>query len=315
MFRLYLDVYRTGLQASRCDRVILATPLLVLMDAVASGRRYRSGARDPSLGPKSTGKKHKSNRGWLDRHTSDPYVKAAQDTKKSDVDLRSRSAFKLLEIHEKHRFIDFKRHRSFVDLGAAPGGWSVALSTKILPQPRLKAHLQWQYSIQAVDLLEMEPVPNVQMLKGDFRSAAVREMLVRRSAPATSTTTDPSQSQLPPAAVAAVAAGTVDSTAPTVQPQLAQRVFDVVLSDMLHNTTGQRDVDHHRSMEIAELVLLFCEKHVAPRGSLLCKFYQGADDQELVATARSLFRTVKLVKPKSSRSESREIYLLATERS
>lgn len=66
------------------------------------------------------------NNGWLARQFSDPYVK-----KRAMEKMPSRAAFKLLEMEEQHRFLDHPDVRVVVDLGAAPGGWSQAVSRKL----------------------------------------------------------------------------------------------------------------------------------------------------------------------------------------
>ena len=82
------------------------------------------------------------------------------------------------------------------------------------------------------------------------------------------------------------------------------------MSDMLHNTTGHKTTDHYRSIELCLAAIDFTNIFLEMRGTLVCKFLRGSDDQELLSAAKNHFRTVKLVKPKSSRPESAEIYLL-----
>lgn len=80
---------------------------------------------------------------------------------------------------------------------------------------------------------------------------------------------------------------------------------------MLQNVSGQHDVDHCRSIELSLTALAFCEHSLKPGGSFLCKFLRGRDDKDLISEAEKHFGDVRLVKPKASRSESTEIYLLA----
>ena len=80
---------------------------------------------------------------------------------------------------------------------------------------------------------------------------------------------------------------------------------------MLQNMSGQHDVDHFRSIELSLMALEFCSGNLKPGGSFLCKFLRGRDDKELIAEAERFFGKVHLVKPKASRSESSEMYLLA----
>jgi 23S rRNA (uridine2552-2'-O)-methyltransferase len=91
----------------------------------------------------------KSSKQWLQRHVTDPYVKKAKAQ-----GYRSRAAFKLLEIDAKERLL--RPGMLVLDLGAAPGGWSQVAAEK-------------GAKVTAVDLLPVEPIRGVTVLKGDFR--------------------------------------------------------------------------------------------------------------------------------------------------
>ena len=80
---------------------------------------------------------------------------------------------------------------------------------------------------------------------------------------------------------------------------------------MLHNTTGTSDQDHYKSINLTYQVLEFAEKYLSADGHLLCKYLRGEDEKELINDVNKIFKEVKVVKPKSSRSESKEVYLLA----
>lgn len=86
---------------------------------------------------------------------------------------------------------------------------------------------------------------------------------------------------------------------------------DVILSDMMSNTTGNSLRDHYNSIELGTSVIDFCKDHLNSGCSLVIKYFRGADDQELLSLARNMFKQVANFKPSSSRSESREIYLVA----
>lgn len=209
-----------------------------------------------------------SSKAWLSRHVNDPYVKLAERDNH-----RSRAAYKLQDIQEKHKII--KSGDFVIDLGSAPGGWSVVAS-KIL-------NFNKGGLLVSIDLLDMEPVPTdadgndgAYFIRGNFNSTVVRDEL--RS-------------------IAKLPSGEA-------------RQADVVLSDMLMNTTGHANTDHLKSMNICYDVLDYCKEYLRPGGHLLCKYFQGSDEKELLADAKRQFKTTKLVKPKSSRSESREMYLL-----
>ncbi len=95
-----------------------------------------------------------SSRRWLERHMNDPYVHQAKA-----AGYRSRSAFKLIEIDDKHKIL--KSGARVVDLGSAPGGWSQICVDRC-------ASADEQPSIAAIDYLEMDPVPGTVFLQKDF---------------------------------------------------------------------------------------------------------------------------------------------------
>ena len=99
---------------------------------------------------------------WLRRQLNDPYVARAKRE-----GFRSRAAFKLSEIDDKHHFL--KSGARVLDLGAAPGGWSQVAAKRVgAPQ---------QGRVVAIDLLPMEPVPGVDFAQIDFLDAAAPDHL------------------------------------------------------------------------------------------------------------------------------------------
>ena len=87
-------------------------------------------------------------------------------------------------------------------------------------------------------------------------------------------------------------------------------MVDVILSDMAPNTTGIRDTDAQRSFALNQQVLWLSGDLLRPQGALLVKAFQGAPLEKLRHEFSNSFSQVKLCKPKSSRSESTEIFLL-----
>lgn len=154
-----------------------------------------------------------------------------------------------------------------VDLGAAPGGWSVAAS-KIIDKKK-------NGYLVGIDLLSYAPIPGYPSITGDFQSRPAREQLT------------------------AILDG---------------RMANVVLSDMLHNVTGHRPTDHSRSMGLVHDALDFCEYSLKPQGKFFAKFLKGSEENELFERSRSMFATVKFVKPKASRSESNEMFILCLDK-
>ena len=96
-------------------------------------------------------KRTASSKAWMMQHVNDPYVKRAQAE-----GMRSRAAYKLIQINEKDKLI--KPGMLAVDLGATPGGWSQVAGRIVLPAGR----------VIAIDLLEMTGLPGVTFIQGDF---------------------------------------------------------------------------------------------------------------------------------------------------
>jgi 23S rRNA (uridine2552-2'-O)-methyltransferase len=94
---------------------------------------------------------------------------------------------------------------------------------------------------------------------------------------------------------------------------------DLVLSDMAPNVTGIAAVDQPRAIYLCELALDLCREVLKPGGTLVVKVFQGVGFDSYLGDLRAVFRRVASRKPKASRAESREIYLVAqgfrTERS
>ena len=198
----------------------------------------------------------KSSRRWLHRHFSDSYVQRARTE-----GYRSRAAFKLLEIQEKDRIL--APGMRVLDLGAAPGGWSQAAARIIGPRG-------W---IVALDLLPMEPLPEVAFVQGDFRDEASLAELRRT---------------------------------------LEGEAVDAVLSDMAPNMSGNHAVDQPRMIYLCELALDLAKELLNPGGSLVVKTFHGEGFEGFHKEMRASFRRVASRKPKSSRARSRELYLVAT---
>jgi 23S rRNA (uridine2552-2'-O)-methyltransferase len=91
---------------------------------------------------------------WLERQLNDPYVAAARRQ-----GWRSRAAFKLIEIDDKHRFL--KAGARVIDLGAAPGGWSQVAAERV-------RSTDGKGQVIAIDYLPIEPIPGVDIVQLDF---------------------------------------------------------------------------------------------------------------------------------------------------
>jgi 23S rRNA (uridine2552-2'-O)-methyltransferase len=93
---------------------------------------------------------------------------------------------------------------------------------------------------------------------------------------------------------------------------LGGRRPDAVLSDMAAPATGHRQTDHLRIMALCEAAVEFAIEVLAPGGAFLCKVLQGGTANELLDGLKQNFTVVRHVKPKASRADSSELYVLAT---
>ncbi len=90
--------------------------------------------------------------------------------------------------------------------------------------------------------------------------------------------------------------------------------YDSVISDAAPSTTGNRTVDTGRSYNLAEDVLNFALKNLKPQGNLVIKIFQGGDEHQLLDIMKGTFKVAKIFKPKASRKESFEVFLVGTGR-
>ncbi|MCV4285386.1 23S rRNA (uridine(2552)-2'-O)-methyltransferase RlmE [Pseudomonas capsici] len=197
----------------------------------------------------------KSSHNWLKEHFDDKYVKMAQKD-----GYRSRASYKLLEIQEKDKII--RPGMTVIDLGAAPGGWSQVTSRLIGGQGRLIAS----------DILEMDSIPDVTFIRGDFTEDAVLAQILEA---------------------------------------VGNTQVDLVISDMAPNMSGLSAVDMPRAMFLCELALDLAGRVLRPGGDFLIKVFQGEGFDVYHKEIRKLFDKVQMRKPLSSRDRSREQYLLA----
>jgi 23S rRNA (uridine2552-2'-O)-methyltransferase len=104
----------------------------------------------------------------------------------------------------------------------------------------------------------------------------------------------------------------LDPAAPDTLKEMLGGPADVVLSDMAANATGHRQTDHLKIMALVEAAAEFASEVLKPGGSFLSKVIQGGTEGALLAQLKRDFTTVKHVKPAASRSDSAELYVLAT---
>jgi 23S rRNA (uridine2552-2'-O)-methyltransferase len=86
--------------------------------------------------------------------------------------------------------------------------------------------------------------------------------------------------------------------------------FDLVMSDMAPKTTGIKFTDQARSLDLCEQALALAREVLAPGGNFVVKIFEGPDVKAFTDSLRPLFERVKTFKPKSSRDESKEIFIV-----
>jgi 23S rRNA (uridine2552-2'-O)-methyltransferase len=90
--------------------------------------------------------------------------------------------------------------------------------------------------------------------------------------------------------------------------------FDIVMSDMMAKTTGIKSADQARSLELCELALSVAQRFLKPGGTFVCKFFQSGEFGKLRADIKREFERVEALKPESTRSISKEIFLVGLNR-
>ena len=137
------------------------------------------------------------------------------------------------------------------------------------------ARLQKEHLIDledaAIDYLEMDQMPGVEILQMDF----------------------------------------LDDDAPQKLMEALGGEPDVVVSDMAAPTIGHRQTDHLRTMHLIEVAADFAVRVLKPGGHFLAKTFQGGTEKDLLDLLKRNFKSVIHVKPPSSRAESVELYILA----
>ncbi|KAK4948713.1 2' O-ribose methyltransferase [Elasticomyces elasticus] len=303
-------------------------------------RKHAYSSTSPSLSsrsPPASGQRFASSKRWTDRQRGDSFARAAKVQ-----GLKSRAAFKLLQINDKYRL--FKPGMTVVDLGFAPGSWSQVAIDMTKPRGR----------VLGIDLIPVQPPKGVSTIQGDFLSPDVQaEIKSFLRDPDRGRLRRPLMFDVPSdgstdglledaeggyvereAHIAASEEGESGQESEQEQEHLDKTV-DVVLSDMsepwdpldglykrsisnpyyrLMNTSGNAFRDHAGSMDLCRAALQFSYDTLKVGGHFVCKFYQGVEDKALEKSLRAMFHKVHREKPDSSRSESKEAYFVGIKR-
>ena len=104
-----------------------------------------------------------------------------------------------------------------------------------------------------------------------------------------------------------------DFTSPLIQDQIKNYLnkgTDVVMSDMAVNTTGIKNIDSIQTGELCKEAMIFSKDVILKKGFFISKIFMGSSFNEIVALGKKLFKEVKVFKPKSSRKDSKESFII-----
>jgi len=135
---------------------------------------------------------------------------------------------------------------------------------------KISATKSWGGKVLAIDLLSMENIPGVTSLQQNFLSLSEDN----------------------------------------IQTWLGAKKIDVVLSDMAASSSGHTQTDHMLIMQLCEDAFLFAKDHLNEDGAFVAKILRGGTENELLNLLKKSFKQVKHFKPKSSRSDSAEMYVV-----
>jgi 23S rRNA (uridine2552-2'-O)-methyltransferase len=187
--------------------------------------------------------------------------------------------YKFQELCEKFSLLPKRTPFRALDLGAAPGSWSLFLLRQYRDRYRAAPGTDAEGEGPFLAAADLSPLSRQYdrglfeedhffFLQGDFTLAENRAVL------------------------------------------LAKGPYHLVASDAAPATTGNRRVDSLRSLALAEEALVYAEEALVPGGSLVVKIFQGGGETELLARIRKLFKTGRACKPRASRPGSFETYFL-----
>ncbi|KAE8321410.1 FtsJ-like methyltransferase-domain-containing protein [Aspergillus sergii] len=251
-----------------------------------------------------TPKRPSSSKRWQARQLKDHFTREA-----TAQGLKSRAAFKLIQIDAKYRI--FRNGQTVVDLGYAPGSWSQVAVSRTGSNGR----------VLGVDIIPAQPPKGVFTIQGNFLDPSIQAYVQNFLH-------NPTRDQQHRPGISphvSLSHETSELDEDTKNPiynceemeepyVTGKRTVDVVLSDMMMNTSGMSFRDHAGSMDLCRAALQFSFEVLKAGGHFVCKFYQGAEDKDLEKQLKRLFQKVHRLKPESSRNESKEAYFIGLER-
>ena len=122
----------------------------------------------------------------------------------------------------------------------------------------------------SIDLKEMEPIGNTVQIQGDFTEESIQD---------------------------------------EIKKHIKDKI-DVVMSDMAVNTTGIKNIDSIQTGELCKEAMIFSKNIISAKGFFISKIFMGSSFNEIVALGKKIFKEVKVFKPKSSRKDSKESFII-----
>jgi 21S rRNA (uridine2791-2'-O)-methyltransferase len=269
-----------------------------------------------------------SSRQWLTRQGRDPYVQSAKL-----AGYRARSAYKLLEIQERHRVL--RSGQRVVDLGAAPGGWTQVAVDAVGSIYPATPQVDFTGVTGRLPPAPSAPLPAASSSPARVSVLSVAGKVVGPARPAQGKIAAgvEGRADVPPPAprkgalVVAVDLSYMDPldgallvrgdfTLPSVQSYLTspsalgEAGADAVLSDVAHSFSGDGSLDAARQMGLAWRALAFSLGVLREGGSFVCKVRYGEEYALFREAAAHIFKEAAEVKPPASRAQSPEAYIV-----
>lgn len=263
---------------------------------------------------------------WLNRQSNDHYTKEAKVR-----NLRSRAAFKLLEIDDKFHLFSKNKGQQVLDLGFAPGAWSQVAHERTGPKGR----------VLGVDILPCEPPPGVSSIQSNILSKKTHELIrlffsehfrlnkhdeIHKDHGYFQHVLEDDLNRLEESETYRNIPNPVGNTR-----NVEQYPIDVIISDMyeswpqitgywnnltnaayyrMANTSGLAIRDHYQSIDLCDAALVTAIDLLKPQGTFVCKLYTGKEDKLFEKRLKKVFNRVNRFKPDASRDESKEIYFV-----
>ncbi len=195
--------------------------------------------------------------------------------KAKDEKYLARSVYKLIEIDQKYHLL--RKGQTVLDVGCAPGSWSQYMLKKTVDG-----------KVVGIDI------------DSNVRISDSRFSFINKD-------------------IHSVSAGTIAEKVQrgvktTAEHAETPRLFDLIASDAAPKTTGNRFLDSQQSLMIVRRVFEVAQTLLKPRGSIVAKMFQGEDVADFIRELKPCYAEVHLFKPASSRSESREVFIIAIRR-